>query len=140
MTTYDQFIQEGFYIDVPKRFTARFSKNKTRRFQFEVPAMAVGVKLADLYAKIELPEDISDIRRETKRQAFLCCRVVAVAYLAGYSGIPGLARVFAWYLYHRIDASKLNQLQKMIHALTNYPAFLNAVRFMSAAPRTTAPA
>ena len=138
MTTYDQFIRDGFYIDVPKRFTARLSKIKTRRFSFQAPPIGIMPKLLNLYEKMELPDTIDDIKAESRRQALLSCRVAAVGHLGIYSGIPGLARVIAWYLYFHVDASTLDHIQKMIFALSDYPAFTNSVRFMSAAPRSTA--
>lgn len=139
MTPYDQLLQEGFYFEAPKKFTAKFSKNKSRRFHFESPTLAVLSKLSDLYLKLDLPENIAEFKAETPRQSFLCCQVVAVAYLGFWARIPGLSLAHAWYFHHHIDTDKLNMLQQVIHALSNYPAFVAAIRNMSAAPRTTAP-
>lgn len=139
MNTYEQFLQEGFHFEVQKRFTGRFSKNKTRQFHVQAPVLAVMAKLSTLYQKLDLPDEIDDIRVEATRQSRLCAQIVATAVVGNNPYLYYLTTLLAWYLYRRIDATKLNSLQQMIHALSNYGALINAIRYMSASPRTTQP-
>jgi hypothetical protein len=140
----EKLLNEGFSFKLDRIYSAPFSKVKTRTFVIKPIVLAVLTELSEEYLKMDMNESLitADANQEvkilTRKHAYKSCRVIALA-VAGNSIFRSVTIPFLTnYFLMRIDSAKLSQLTALVHHLSNYPDFVSAIRYSSAA-RTTAP-
>lgn len=140
----DQLSTNGIHFEVGRRWTAKFSKKKTRRFIIQSPPIGVLVRLTNEYLKLSLDEELleNDGQLEAKRlvcrHGWLCSKILATTVINNNIYYPFQIWVLTAYFYMRVDSRTLLNLTLIINRIAGYGDFIQSVRYLSCA-RTTRP-
>ncbi|WP_138481535.1 hypothetical protein [Dyadobacter bucti] len=142
----DLLNSRGMFFEVPKRWTGSLSKTKLRKFHIKSPPLGVMDRLSDEYIKLDLDEELlekdpylKEAKNLTKKHTKRCARIVAIAVLGNSPLFRFIFPFLADYFYWRINSRMLFKLTLIILQMSYYGDFINSIRYLSAARRTTTP-
>ena len=103
------FYDEGFTIDVPKKWTSLFSKRKSRKITFKQPAAFFWDKIANASQTTGFKDfEIEDFEHLTKSQLWQAARI------AGLNAGGIFSLFYAAYFYSHLEPEKLGKLAYMV--------------------------
>lgn len=139
-------LEKGLTFTTPIRSLLRYvSKNGQRTWLLKQPYLGTLDYLSAEYIDMDLSEArikeeaLPEARRLVHHNARRMARIVAIAWLNDRWGIKLLTGVVSTYLRWRLTPQTLYQLALIIQELSNHMDFINSIRLMAVATRTTTP-